>query len=314
MNNAHFPALVGEFMNDGKEAVYVYDYEQIKANCHTVLKNCSELITNHFDLCALPNLSVINAVNSQLSCSILIPSSEWKPYVQLAGVHAKKINLLSVETVAVENVEQAVEIVSSTPEGVRQLFVHHGLIGKLLEKSDLLLKLRDKEITCFCDIKEIPLQKSEKIFSEVNKLADVHHVRTALLHGEGLLDASCTLWLKVRNVKETRGKKYVIMSGGANILWDATHNGNASRKKYPVIVTNEPEEELSDFTFCGPLCTPQDTIAIDLKTQELLPGDVVKIENIGAAMYHKSPIYFIGHPKPFETMFYEGRLYPLCSL
>lgn len=132
-----------------------------------------------------------------------------------------------------------------------------------------------------------------------------------VFHGEALLHQACTLWLVVRTVKQVHGRQYAIMSGGTNVLWDAGQRGNALRKKYPILFPySAAEATVRPTTFCGPLCTPQDLLAVDIPAPALHPGDLIALPNAGSAHY-RSPLYFISHPAPLEMLYTHGSLVPV---
>lgn len=110
-----------------------------------------------------------------------------------------------------------------------------------------------------------------------------------------------SVWFKVRYMKTVKGKDYVILSGGTNVLWEAMQNRNAYRPRYKISVYSH-HFSLTEkkMTLCGPLCTPQDTIVFDHSMSAISENDIICIENIESHTFYKSPFYFISHDFPHE--------------
>lgn len=121
---------------------------------------------------------------------------------------------------------------------------------------------------------------------------------------------------RVTEVKETRGKRFVILDGGMHHCFPATGNfGQLVKKNYPVknltrgesgpradleSDTNEPQE------VCGPLCTPMDSMARGVKIPRAEPGDLVGFFASGAYSYAASPLLFLSHDTPLELLKLEN--------
>jgi diaminopimelate decarboxylase len=114
---------------------------------------------------------------------------------------------------------------------------------------------------------------------------------------------------RVTEIKETRGKRFVILDGGMHHVFPATGNfGQLVKKNYPVANltrgggadlesdANEPQE------ICGPLCTPMDSLARAVKIARAEPGDLIGFFASGAYSFAASPLLFLSHDTPLELL------------
>ena len=114
---------------------------------------------------------------------------------------------------------------------------------------------------------------------------------------------------RVTEIKETRGKRFVILDGGMHHCFPATGNfGQLVKKNYPVrnltrdtdaadvLMTNEPQE------LCGPLCTPMDSMARAVRIARAEAGDLVGFFASGAYSFAASPLLFLSHATPIELL------------
>ncbi|PIE17294.1 MAG: pyridoxal-dependent decarboxylase, exosortase A system-associated [Proteobacteria bacterium] len=115
---------------------------------------------------------------------------------------------------------------------------------------------------------------------------------------------------KVIEIKETRGKRFVIMDGGMHHCFPATGNfGQLVKKNYPIEnISADAQRERGKFELVGPLCTPLDSMARGLELPEAEPGDLICFQNSGAYSYAASPLLFLGHDTPAELVHYKGQL------
>ncbi len=115
---------------------------------------------------------------------------------------------------------------------------------------------------------------------------------------------------RVTEIKQTRGKRFVILDGGMHHCFPATGNfGQLVKKNYPVrnltrdtdgadVIepANEPQE------LCGPLCTPMDSMARGVRIARAEPGDLVGFFASGAYSFAASPLLFLSHDTPIELL------------
>ncbi|MEU4227080.1 type III PLP-dependent enzyme [Nonomuraea sp. NPDC026600] len=105
----------------------------------------------------------------------------------------------------------------------------------------------------------------------------------------------------VVNVKESRGRRFVILDAGINTLGGMSGLG----RLLPVSVELDDaafDGERRPATLVGPLCTPGDILARNVSLPPLEPGDVVSIPNAGAYGMTASLVMFLGHPAPIEVV------------
>lgn len=111
---------------------------------------------------------------------------------------------------------------------------------------------------------------------------------------------------RVTEVKETRGKRYVILDGGMHHCFPATGNfGQLVKKNYPVLNLTRGGDEAAENApqeVCGPLCTPMDSMARGLRIARAEPGDLVGFFASGAYSFAASPLLFLSHDTPLELL------------
>jgi diaminopimelate decarboxylase len=130
----------------------------------------------------------------------------------------------------------------------------------------------------------------------------------------------------VRNVKESRGKTFVIVDGGMHHHLAASGNlGQVIKRDLPVRQLSETGRDFggnpnpdgdgnannaSDQVaqICGPLCTPLDVIARQARVHQPQPGAIFLVEQSGAYAATASPMHFLSHPAPAEILIHaDGR-------
>jgi diaminopimelate decarboxylase len=106
----------------------------------------------------------------------------------------------------------------------------------------------------------------------------------------------------VNDVKETRGKRIVVLDGGMNHVFPATGNfGQLVKKNYPIVNLSRDGEPCPQEVV-GPLCTPIDSLARELALPAAEVGDLMAFLHVGAYSYAASPLLFLGHPTPPELL------------
>jgi len=114
---------------------------------------------------------------------------------------------------------------------------------------------------------------------------------------------------RVRDIKTSRGKKFLIVDGGMNHHLAASGNlGQTIKRNYPIALVNKltaPVYETVDIV--GPLCTPLDTLARAIALPKAEIGDLVGIFQSGAYGLSASPVGFLSHPPPSEVWVDSGR-------
>ena len=108
---------------------------------------------------------------------------------------------------------------------------------------------------------------------------------------------------RILDIKESRGKKFLVLDGGMHHHLAASGNlGQTIKRNYPVAILNkltQPATETVDVV--GPLCTPLDTLARSVSLPPAEVGDLFGIFQSGAYARSSSPLNFLSHPGPPEV-------------
>jgi diaminopimelate decarboxylase len=110
------------------------------------------------------------------------------------------------------------------------------------------------------------------------------------------------------DVKQTRGKTFVVTDGGMNHHLTATGNmGQVFRKSYPLLnltrMSGVPEEGIA---VAGPCCTPLDMFGSNISLADPEVGDLIGVFYSGAYGYSASNLGFLSHPAPAEVLLWRG--------
>lgn len=114
---------------------------------------------------------------------------------------------------------------------------------------------------------------------------------------------------RVIDVKISRGKQFLIVDGGMNHHLAASGNlGQVIKRNFPIGILNGLDRPTAGpVDVVGPLCTPLDTLARDVRLPDARPGDLVGIFQSGAYGRSASPLGFLSHPTPPEVLVADGR-------
>ncbi len=110
---------------------------------------------------------------------------------------------------------------------------------------------------------------------------------------------------QIVDIKESRGKKFLIVNGGLHHhLANSGHFGQVIRKNYPLLIANKCGEtkEMEKVTVNGPLCTPLDIVAKDVLLPRCEIGDYFVVLQSGAYGKTASPENFLGQPLATELL------------
>ena len=115
------------------------------------------------------------------------------------------------------------------------------------------------------------------------------------------------------DVKQTRGKTFVVTDGGMNHHLTATGNmGQVFRKAYPLLnltrMSAVPEEGVA---VAGPCCTPLDMFGSNIPLADPEVGDLIGVFYSGAYGFSASNLGFLSHPAPAEVLLWEGKAHQL---
>src|SRR5919205_718641 len=119
---------------------------------------------------------------------------------------------------------------------------------------------------------------------------------------------------RVVDVKETRGKTFVVTDGGMNHHLTATGNmGQVFRKAYPLLNLTRMEGVPGEdgIAVAGPCCTPLDMFGNNIPLAAPEVGDLIGVFYSGAYGYSASNLGFLSHPSPAEVLLWHGEAHLL---
>jgi diaminopimelate decarboxylase len=151
-----------------------------------------------------------------------------------------------------------------------------------------LSRLREGLITLMADVRDDPVFRDTRFVVEPGRF----------LVGEAGIYVA-----RINDIKESRGKKFLILDGGMNHHLAASGNlGQTIKRNYPIALVqrlNCPLEEKVDVV--GPLCTPLDTLGRDVNLPKAEVGDLIGVFQSGAYARSASPLGFLSHKTPAEV-------------
>jgi len=113
---------------------------------------------------------------------------------------------------------------------------------------------------------------------------------------------------QVLALKETRGRKFVILDGGMHHNLPPSGNfGQIISKNYDIQNISKPAAAKEKVDIVGCLCTTLDRLANRIEIGSPEVGDVVAIKNSGAYGLTASPVFFLGHETPREILIKDGK-------
>jgi diaminopimelate decarboxylase len=113
---------------------------------------------------------------------------------------------------------------------------------------------------------------------------------------------------RILAVKETRGRKFVILDGGMHHNLPPSGNfGQIISKNYDIQNISKPAAASEKVDIVGCLCTTLDKLANRIEIGSPEVGDVVAIKNSGAYGLTASPVFFLGHETPREVLIKDGK-------
>lgn len=125
------------------------------------------------------------------------------------------------------------------------------------------------------------------------------------------LSASCgTLLSTVLDVKESKGRKFVVLDAGINHLGGMPGLGRIPRPVVSLERVGETADGTEDGSLdvvdvSGPLCSPLDIVGRNISAPRLGVGDVVSVPNVGAYGLTASLLHFLSRPPATEVL-YKG--------
>ncbi|MEU3457845.1 type III PLP-dependent enzyme [Micromonospora sp. NPDC006766] len=149
-----------------------------------------------------------------------------------------------------------------------------------------------------------PRASYPKLRAELAATLDLHfpdwregRPRIACESGRYLVGASGTLITRVINIKQSRGRAFVIADAGIN-----TFGGMSGLGRLLPVAVQPDAEATQKASLVGPLCTPGDVLGRQIALPDLQIGDTVAIPNAGAYGPTASLLMFLGRPAPTEVV------------
>lgn len=112
---------------------------------------------------------------------------------------------------------------------------------------------------------------------------------------------------EIRDRKTSGEKTYVITDGGIHQL---NYDGQLRGMYQPFMdlirggnIDRIDAEGGQKYTVCGSLCTANDILAADLFSQELMTGDILVFERIGAYSFYEGMQLFLSHELPAVALY-----------
>lgn len=127
--------------------------------------------------------------------------------------------------------------------------------------------------------------------------------RIILESGRYLVAESGVFVTRIQNIKKSRGIDFIISDGGMNCHLTAAGFGSMLKRNFPIkLLTKTHSKKMTKYHITGPLCTPADTLGLDVDLPEAKIGDYIAIFASGAYGPTASPVLFLGHGYPAEVM------------
>lgn len=140
------------------------------------------------------------------------------------------------------------------------------------------------------------------------------HAKLYIETGRFIVCNAGTYYTKIVDIKESHGKKYLIVENGmngffrpaiANLLLKNTDSSNLPGQEPLYTCENAFHMEVLNFentyetvTVAGNLCTPLDVFWENKRLKSAHMGDIVAVTNAGSYGYSLSPLLFSSHEAP----------------
>ncbi|MFS0752939.1 type III PLP-dependent enzyme [Oceanobacillus sp. 1P07AA] len=178
------------------------------------------------------------------------------------------------------------------------IYFEHGLICKVIDFGGGfgIPYFQGQNILKMDEIKLVlnSLVSNNKVFADTKFILE---------SGRYLLAESGMYITKVTYRKISKGKTFLIVDGGLHHCVAPTFQGRLIRDNFPVKLISSPKNSVKEtVTIVGPLCTPEDCLAKNIKLPKAIPGDHICILNVGAYGLSYSPVHFLGHTTPYELL------------
>lgn len=143
----------------------------------------------------------------------------------------------------------------------------------------------------------------QEVWAEVRRDPEFTGTRFLVEPGRFLVGEAGIYLARVTDIKESRGKKFLILDGGMHHHLAASGNlGQTIKRNYPIAnVSRLRQGQEEPVEIVGPLCTPLDTLGRSVSVPPSQVGDLIAIFQSGAYARSASPLGFLSHPSPAEV-------------
>ena len=138
----------------------------------------------------------------------------------------------------------------------------------------------------------------KKYNNAINNFLKKHKVKIIFEPGRSIIGNTGTLISKVIYIKDSGGKKFIILDAAMNDLMRPALYG-AFHRTLPVIKSNKKSNKA--YEFVGPICESTDKFITLKKFQKLKEKDLIAICDVGAYGMSLSSNYNL-RPKPIEVL------------
>jgi diaminopimelate decarboxylase len=136
--------------------------------------------------------------------------------------------------------------------------------------------------------------------------AEMPETRVVIELGRFLVAESGLYVARVRDIKSSKGRTFVLVGGGFNHMMAATGAGSLVKQHFPIeVVDGGGDAGEEEVDICGALCTPADVLAKGARLAVGI-GDLVAVRNAGAYGLTASPVDFLSHLPPPEVIVWQG--------
>jgi diaminopimelate decarboxylase len=124
--------------------------------------------------------------------------------------------------------------------------------------------------------------------------------------GRYLVGSAGIFITRVIDKKTVNNKDYAILDGGTN---NVTYHEKFGFEIPPMKVLGKNSQAKQSITLCGPLCTPEDRLAINVEIEEIVIGDILVLYQVGAYGLTVAPGMFLSHGYPAELLWKNKKIY-----
>ena len=215
-------------------------------------------------------------------------------YLNFTGIHIYAGTGIMEEEIFLRNTEQILKLSMEMQKRTGEKFTFLDIGG------GLGVPVYDKDKAARLDLIKERLNKLVKEYIE-----SFPHTKIALEAGRYLIANTGVFLTTIMDIKEVKGKKYLMLNGGTNNLLYSERFGV---KIPPLVVVGKQRDKMEKVTLCGPLCTPTDRMACDVLIPKCGVDDIIAFYQAGAYGLTTAPGLFLSHGYPKEVMWKDNKL------